>query len=115
MERRQSPRKRISCSLTVRDLSREIVLGQLVDFSLTGLMLLATEDIPVGRVYQLSLEFPELSPCGDEAVFGAESLWAESSLEPSKYWVGFHIIDISPEYAECIRCLFETADGVGML
>ncbi len=111
MERRQHPRKKIDCALAVRDLSRETVLGQLVDFSLTGLMLLATEDIPVGRVYQLALQFPERSPCGTEAVFGAESLWAESSLEPSKYWVGFHIIDISPEYAECIRCLFESAEG----
>ncbi len=107
MERRKYPRKKVVRPLAVHDLSRGVGLGRLADISLDGLMLLSSEDIPIGRVFQLALEFPDELECGIQAEFGAESLWAEASLEPAKYWVGFHIIDIAPENAHKVRCLID--------
>ncbi|BBL73599.1 hypothetical protein MishRS11D_06970 [Methylomagnum ishizawai] len=90
--------------LEVRDLNRGVALGHLADVGLDGLMLLCPEAVPANRVYSLALDLPgELE--GTQAEFGAESLWAETSLEPGRYWVGFHIIDISPQNQERLRQL----------
>jgi hypothetical protein len=87
-----------------------MVLGHLVDISLDGFMLLGGEGIPVGRIFRLGLELPEDCEYGEygaQAEFGAESLWAEPSLEPAKQWAGFHIIDIAPESAARISRLID--------
>ena len=107
MERRKHPRKRVDRPLAIRDLNRDIELGRLVDISLDGLMLLSREDVPSNRVYPLALKIPEELGYGPWAEFGAESLWTETSLEPERYWVGFHIIDISQENQDRIRGLID--------
>jgi len=70
-------------------------------------MVLSPEAIPTNRVFQLGLELPADIDCGPAALFGAESLWTESSSELEKYWIGFQIIDIAPEHAQKIRRLID--------
>lgn len=94
-------------ALQIRDLDRESVLGDLMDIGLEGLLLIGFEIIPTNRVYRLAVEIPEEFGCGAWAEFGAESLWTEASLEPGRYWTGFHIIDISPKNQARIRCLLD--------
>lgn len=106
-DRRKHPRKRVDRPLKVNDLDRGEILGHLVDVSLNGLMLISSDPIDVNRVFQVSLELPDGIDDGQAALFGAESLWREVSNEPGKSWVGFQIIDISPENAEKVRRLID--------
>ncbi|SMF93854.1 PilZ domain-containing protein [Methylomagnum ishizawai] len=105
MDRRKNPRKMVTHPLEVRDLNRGVALGHLADIGLDGLMLLCPEVVPASRVYALALDLPGELGQGAQAEFGAESLWTETSLEPGRYWVGFHIIDISPANQERLRQL----------
>ncbi len=103
-ERRQHSRKRVSQPIKVLDESSDLSLGFLVDISLGGFMLLADQAMETNRVFQIRLEMPPTfgSPY---LCFGAESLWQESSKESGKCWVGFQIIDISPENAKSLNRL----------
>lgn len=106
-DRRKHPRIRVDRPLKVSDLDRGAPLGCLVDISIDGLMLISPEPIAVNRVLQLRLELPPEFGASQMALFGAESLWREVSNDPGKYWVGFQIIDISPEHVEKIRRLID--------
>ncbi|MBS1212304.1 MAG: PilZ protein [Proteobacteria bacterium] len=105
-ERRKSPRKKVAHPIPVVDQDREHVLGHLVNVSQKGFMLLSPAPLDINRVFQLRIELPQI--CGGEVIpLGAESLWREVSSSPGKYWVGFQIIDISPESSQRIRKLIE--------
>lgn len=106
-ERRKHPRKRVTRSLEVRDLSRAVALGQLVDISPGGLMVLGAEPVAVGGIYRLGLDLSEALEPGAAVEFGAESLWREPSGESGKCWTGFAIIDIAPDQAKLVRWLME--------
>ena len=107
MERRKYPRKSVGLALAVHHPDCGHSIGRLIDISLSGLMLLSLVDVPINRVYQLALELPEELGCGKWIGFGAESLWSESSMEPTRQWVGFHIIDISDESRALLGKLIE--------
>ncbi|QSA96053.1 PilZ domain-containing protein [Methylococcus sp. EFPC2] len=106
-ERRKHTRYKVTQALAATDLDRERILGHLVDVSLDGLMLITRETLPVNRVFQLQLELPtEMAPARS-VVFGAESLWQEPSGDSGHYWVGMHIIDISPENSVLLSRLID--------
>jgi hypothetical protein len=107
LEKRKQQRKKVSRSLAVHDLSRDIVLGHVVDISVAGFLLLGFEKMPAGGIFQLGLELPAEIGCGALAEFRAESLWVEPSLGSTQYWAGFHIIDISPENAAKLQQLMD--------
>jgi hypothetical protein len=109
-EKRKQQRKKVSHSLAVHDLSRDIVLGHVVDISAAGFLLLGSGNMPVGGIFRLGLELPAEINCGARAEFGAESLWVEPSLEPNRRWIGFRIIDISPENAAKLQRLIDAVD-----
>ena len=107
MERREQPRKRVNRSMVIRDLSREVVLGQLVDICAGGLMILGAEPLAVGGIYRLGLDLSEVLEPGAVAEFGAESLWQESLQSPDKHWTGFRIIAIALDSAALVERLTE--------
>jgi len=106
-DRRKHPRTKVGRPLKVNDSDRGEPLGNLVDISPDGFMLLSAEPIEVNRIFQVSLELPEQVGAGHAARFGAESLWREPSNDPGKCWIGFQIIDISHENVEKIHRLIE--------
>lgn len=91
------------------DVDRNIVMGQLVDISEDGLMLLCPEvvELKVNRLFRVQLQ---LSPdTGDAPLACAvESLWREPGHEAATHWAGFKIIDISKEDADKLHHLLES-------
>lgn len=92
--------------IRVLDRDQEVTMGQLVDLSVEGLMMLAQEPVDVNRVFRMSLDVPEEIGLGHIS-FGAESLWVEPSHDTKTHWAGFQIIDISRDNSEKIRQLIE--------
>ncbi len=94
-ERRQFPRKRTTKLLEVIDINTNEHVGNVVDISLAGIMLICNREIEDNSVFQLALKIPKDCEGGGQIEFGAEVLWAEMSGDSNQFWVGIHIIDIS--------------------
>jgi hypothetical protein len=78
-------------------------IGQLVNISEDGIMIMGSESIADNSIMQLTLVFDSSSDSKPEISIGVESLWSHSSGEDAKYWTGFYIIDISEQDRERIR------------
>ena len=93
--------------IRVRDRQTSQDIGQLVNISEDGLMLLCPEAVSENTILQLSLEFEagSTSAVDGPVMIGVESLWSNSSGDQSQHWVGCYIIDISDEDLERIRKL----------
>lgn len=108
-EQRKSDRKKISGSMTVRDINRDRITGQLVDISADGLMLLGDAQLAIGGMYQFDIDLPEEINGHSVLHLGVECLWCRNADDPEHFWAGFHIIDISGEDQETLN------DLIGML
>lgn len=106
-ERRKYPRKTTVKILEVFDLNTEEYLGNVVDISQGGIMLITRSNIQEGTVYQVVIKIPDDYQELDSITFGGEILWTEDSLDPNKKWVGMQIIDISPDTQNKIRQLID--------
>ncbi|MDJ0806632.1 MAG: PilZ domain-containing protein [Gammaproteobacteria bacterium] len=96
-EQRKSPRKIANEVLEVSDQITGTLLGQVVNISAEGLMLLSTQQINVGSVYQLDLKLPRLIKNHSKIAFGAEAVWSSEAAQPDSFWTGFRMIDISED------------------
>lgn len=106
-EHRDQQRIEVSEVIMVVDRQTGKTVGQLVNISEDGLMLLSPAPVPENSIFQLSLEFAANSGSAvdDPLMIGVESLWNNSSRDQSQHWVGFCIIDISEQDLERIRKL----------
>jgi hypothetical protein len=101
--------KRVEVSEVIHVTDRQIgeVLGQLVNISEEGFMLLGSKPVTEDNIFQLSLEFDAESGNSGPILIGAESLWCHASGDQTQHWSGFYIIDISDEDLERVRYLTE--------
>jgi hypothetical protein len=81
----------------VFDLNTEAYLGNLVDISPAGIMLVTHSDIEANSVYQFMIKFPDASGNQEPITFGGEILWTDNRLDPNQNWAGIQIIDISEQ------------------
>lgn len=88
----------------VVDLHSNTVMGQLVNLSVEGLMMMGPSPVSPGTVLQLRIPLQHNDKTFDIQV-GVESLWCDDADESGLCWTGFHIIDISPEHLEVISTL----------
>jgi hypothetical protein len=112
VERRKHPRLHIQGAVPVLDLDRNLMMGQLVDISEDGLMVLCPElvDVRANRLFRVKVQLEE-ECCGGPLTVAVESLWREPGQEAATHWVGFKIIDIAKEDAERLHHLLETGSG----
>jgi len=80
------------------------IIGQLVNLSVEGLMMMSPSPVKPGTLMQMRIPLQ----CGEEVIdilIGVESLWCDNTDASGIRWTGFHIIDISPEHREIISTL----------
>jgi len=106
-DKRNRKRVEVSEVIRVRDRQTGQDIGQLVNISEDGLMLLSPGPVPENTILLLSLEFEagSTSAVDGPLMIGVESLWSNSSSDQSQHWVGCYIIDISDEDLDRIRKL----------
>jgi hypothetical protein len=104
-EMRGHDRVEISEVIRVTDTQTGSVLGQLVNISEEGFMLLGTQAVPEDNIFQLSLEFQTEDSDAGPVLIGVESLWCHASSDQTQYWSGFYIIDISDVDLERVKHL----------
>ena len=99
--------KRVEVSEVIRVIDRQTGtnMGQLVNISEEGFMLLGSQPVAENNILQLSLEFESGENQASPILIGVESLWCHSSSDQKQYWAGFYIIDISDEDLERVKHL----------
>jgi hypothetical protein len=98
---------RVEVSEVIRVVNRQTGtdLGQLVNISEEGFMLLGSQPIAEDNILQLSLEFEAAAVNTSPILIGVECLWCHASNDQTQYWAGFYIIDISDVDLERVRDL----------
>jgi len=104
-EMRSHNRIEVSEVIHVTDRQTGEVLGQLVNISEEGFMLLGAKPVAEDNIFQLSLQFDNGSDNNSPIQIGVESLWCHASADQTQFWSGFYIIDISDEDLERVRQL----------
>ncbi|MBL3526541.1 MAG: PilZ domain-containing protein [gamma proteobacterium endosymbiont of Lamellibrachia anaximandri] len=102
VEHRILPRKIANEVLEVLDQITATYMGQVVNITVEGFMLLSANPIKTGSIYQLDMRLPYLVKGHSKISFGAEALWCSEAAQPDTYWTGFRIIDISDEVTTVI-------------
>jgi PilZ domain len=107
-EKRVSIRKSTDGLIEVLDITRGQTVGHLANISASGFMLVAREHaIQPNMVFQFRFFFSKTIMDRDTLDCGAESLWSDTAVGESGYWVGFHIIDISESDASVLEHLID--------
>ncbi len=102
-ERRKISRKFLSYFIRVYDGDSRDQIGNLVDITPEGVMLLSPKPVARGQVIHLRLEVtPDVSN-KPFLEFSARSRWCRPDIEPSLFNVGFKILQLEPEGVEVIR------------
>ena len=106
-EKRKVPRKRAPEKITVYDQATENAIGQVVNLSTGGMLLISDHPIPVESVFQFRVALPGPIEGAVSLNFGAESLWDSPAMDENYYWTGFQIIDISESDSRILEILIE--------
>ena len=106
-EKRKAPRKKAPEKVTVYDQATDNAVGQVVNMSTGGVLLLSDSPIPVDSVFQFRVELPESIEDTDSLNFGVESLWGSPAMDENYYWTGFQIIDISESDSRILEILIK--------
>jgi hypothetical protein len=95
-DKRRSHRVTIPGHPQILDAHSGEVIGQLVNLSSDGLMIVSVHCVQIHTVLQMRI--PLIRDGHQfEVRIGAESLWCEDANDSGMHWTGFQIIDISPE------------------
>ena len=104
-EQRRQPRKNAPDRIVVYDRATGSAIGQVVNMTTVGMLLLSDNPIPAERVFQLRISLPASEEGAESLEFGAESLWQSPAMDENNYWTGFQIIDISESDIRIIETL----------
>ena len=102
---RNESRVTVDAKVTVIDLDSGKHIGNLLNISAGGLMLLSTNPIDPDRLYQLEIQFNVAINGFSTIQLGADSLWSKPSEDNTQFWTGFQIIDISEDNQQAITQL----------
>ncbi len=105
MKTRRQERTRLIYHLRVFDARRRRLLGQLVDITPEGLLLIGESALPPGKKFSLRMDLPRNLMVDTHLTFSAESKWCEKDPTGEFYNVGFLIVKISPEALAVVQKL----------
>ena len=104
-EKRSSPRLQVNERIELTDLNSNQPLGNLVNISVSGFMLLTDRSLSPNRLFQLRMQLPTPIEYVESIDFGAECLWCQEVPDSDHCWAGFQIIDISEQNSRLIQSL----------
>jgi hypothetical protein len=104
-ERRKLKRVHLIFYLRVFAGDDRTLLGQLVDITKEGLMLISEKPIEPDRDFDLTIDLPQEINGSKVLQFRARSRWSKPDVNPSFYNTGFQLEDVDEEYVKIIRNL----------
>lgn len=106
-EHRREHRAEPEAVVTVEDQVGGGPLGELVNITADGLMLLTDSEVETGSLFQMKLYGTTFDGTTIEFNVGAECVWSRNAGSPDRFWSGYHIIDASEEANDAIVKLLD--------
>lgn len=106
-ERRKTKRRYLLYYVRVYNADSRQLIGNLVDITPIGVMIISDDPIPEQTCLRLRIE---LSGDISEKQFmdiSVRSIWSHPDIDPTLYNIGFSIQDVSVEDAQIIRKIIE--------
>ena len=83
------------------------LIGNLVDISTKGIMVVSDKSIPINARYHLRMVLPDTVEGSKEVDFDAESRWCRNEANPDFYDTGFELLDPSMDFLDAVDRLVE--------
>lgn len=108
---RKHQRQELNTTILIRNaMSRELI-GELVNITVEGLMIISDQEMSTNSIFQFSLELPEAINGASHIDLGVDCLWSRSAENVNRHWSGYQIIDASPEALAAIDALISGYAG----
>lgn len=109
---RKVARRHLIYYLRVFDKDNGQMIGNLVDISTRGIMLVSDKPIDINQRFHLKMVLPETVAGSREVEFEAESRWCQNDANVDFYDTGFELIDPTNRFLEAVDklvddCLFK--------
>ncbi|MBA53149.1 MAG: pilus assembly protein PilZ [Pseudomonadales bacterium] len=105
--KRSVPRRHLIYYLRVFDVETNSLLGNLVDISTKGIMVVSDRHVEPGKLYKLKMVLPDTVDGRKEVEFDAESRWCQHDANDLFYDTGFELMDPQPEFLDAVDRLVE--------
>jgi len=105
VDRRSEIRKFLIYYTRVYDTQSHLQVGNLVDITSMGAMLITPTLVPIGVDFDLKLELSEEVADIPYMEISAQSLWSHKDIDPTLFNSGFKFLDVSQENAAIIHNL----------
>ena len=106
-QQRTEPRTNIQRCINIRNTLTGRNMGELVNLTAEGMMLISAEPITSNAVYQIELTLPAPTTRASTIALGIECLWCQQATGHQHYWSGHQIIDASPSALQAIQHLLQ--------
>ena len=106
-EKRKLKRRYLLYYMRIYDLGSRKQIGNLVDITPQGIMIVGEHPIPEGQTCHLRMELTNEVAEKTYMEFSALSIWCEPDVTPDRFNTGLEILDLSPEDAEIIQRINE--------
>lgn len=94
---RRAARLQLKQFLPVQDKGNALMIGRMVDLSVTGMMLICKQEIPAGRTLTVEITTPD-GHAVPSICLEAEAVWCRvNPNNTAHYGVGFRFCDVSPQ------------------
>ena len=107
-ENRKHRRVNLIYYLEILDYETGKPLGNLVDISYGGLMMIGEEQMEAGKESLLSMRLPENAYSNKTITFMANTRWSKVDVNPAFYASGYEFIEIGPNERKTIESLIDT-------
>jgi hypothetical protein len=106
-DKRKIDRRFLHYYMRVYDAASRQQIGNLVDITPHGMMLVSEHPLPQGQTTRLQVELTEEVADKPFMEFSAYSKWSEPDIIPNMYNTGFEILDLTPEDSGIIQHIIE--------
>lgn len=105
--KRSVPRRHLIYYLRVFDVETNSLLGNLVDISTKGMMVVSEQRVEPGKKYRLRMVLPDTVDGRKEVEFDAESRWCQNDTNEDFYDTGFELMNPQTEFLDAVDRLVE--------
>lgn len=108
VDRRSEKRKFLLYYTRVFDTQSHVQVGNLVDITSMGAMLITPTPVPTGVDFDFKLELTEDVADIPFMEISAQSLWCHADIDPTHFNSGFKFLNVTPENAIIIQKIVDT-------
>ncbi len=105
---RKHRRVYLGTDIAVYDVLNGDRVGEIVNITIEGLMLVMEQEPEAGNIYQFAMSMPQDLDGHKVINVGADCLWCSPSSISGQHWAGFQIIDASETAETLIQHLIDT-------